>query len=734
MESSSTCSIGRLTNTECHIGKYPKNLLTLEENDKRLIKIRIQADGTDICCYHKNYYLENYTFHFGRKCADPDGIHKRTCKGAQVITEEMHQATSKLIPGQKLCQHCFKKYEVLQDSTSSQGSQDQTTTSQGSQDQPATQSSGSIFEDEIELFNKLQKIMEELGLETMDYADLRRLPQERRREAVKSCLDSLYTAAADKYASCLDCSASHIKHDRFADLLLKLIAKYPESDYNTKIKILSIMPDSYSQADLITMFNTTEYMVRKARKLTSEQGILPDVPPKAPRRRLDQSTIDKVIEFYNSDEISVVMSGMRDYVSVKNSDGVKVKMQKRLLQFSLREVYQLFKLKYKNDVKIGFSKFADLRPKYCIIAGEKETWNCCVCVYCQNLKLSMKPFINETKIQSMLEQIVCDFNSEHCMLHDCNKCANLSEVETIVETNIDADKEFFTYKQWSTDSTLIETTVDRADFISNVSNALLEIKDHYFINKKQKEYLQESKQKLKKNECIIICDFAENYSFLIQDSIQSYYFKTPQATVHPFSIYYLDDVGALKTKSICVISDCTSHNTASFYAFLKEVLAEIKLFLPNVNYIKYFSDGCAAQYKNCKNFANLLKHKEDFGIEAEWNFFASCHGKNSCDAIGAVLKRFVKLAAMRGKTISTPKEMFDYCVQKQKDLKIITLYVDSKTIAKIEKKTLNRRFLLAQTVQGTRKYHQFKPSGDLTVNVKITSLSRFVDTADVFVQ
>lgn len=485
MESSSTCSVGRLTSTECHKGKYPKILLTLEENNKRLIKIRLQADGTDICCYHKNYYLENYTYNFGRKCADPDGIHQRLCKGTQVITEEMHQATSKLIPGQKLCQHCFKKYEVPEDSTSSQGSQ-------------PTQSSGSNFEDNIELFNSLQKMMGELGLETMDYADLRRLPQERRIEAVKSCLDSLYTAAADKYASCLDCSASHIKHDRFEDLLLKLIAKYPESDYNTKIKILSIMPDSYSQADIITMFNISEYMVRKARKLTSEQGILPDVPPKAPRRRLDQSTIDKVVEFYNSDEISVVMSGMRDCVSVKNSDGVKVKMQKRLLQFSLKEVYQLFKLKYKNDVKIGFSKFADLRPKCCIIAGEKETWNCCVCVYCRNLKLSMKPFINETKIQSMLEQIVCDSNSENCMLHNCNNCASLSGVETIVEANIDADKEFFTYKQWSTDSTLIETTVDRADFISNVANALLEIKDHYFINKKQKEYLQMSKQKLKK--------------------------------------------------------------------------------------------------------------------------------------------------------------------------------------------------------------------------------------------
>eukprot|EP00731_Ephydatia_muelleri_P014605 Em0008g325a len=44
--------------------------------------------------------------------------------------------------------------------------------------------------------------------------------------------------------------------------------------------------------------------------------------------------------------------------------------------------------------------------------------------------------------------------------------------------------------------------------------------------------------------------------------------------------------------------------------------------------IIYMSDGCAGQYKNCYNFTNLCHHEEDFGIPAEWHFFATSHGKH----------------------------------------------------------------------------------------------------------
>ena len=58
--------------------------------------------------------------------------------------------------------------------------------------------------------------------------------------------------------------------------------------------------------------------------------------------------------------------------------------------------------------------------------------------------------------------------------------------------------------------------------------------------------------------------------------------------------------------------------------------------------VEYFSDGCAAQYKNYKNLLNLSYHKSDFGLDAAWSFFATSHGKSPCDGIGGVVKRKLK--------------------------------------------------------------------------------------------
>lgn len=56
--------------------------------------------------------------------------------------------------------------------------------------------------------------------------------------------------------------------------------------------------------------------------------------------------------------------------------------------------------------------------------------------------------------------------------------------------------------------------------------------------------------------------------------------------------------------------------------------------------IIYFSDGASAQYKNKKNFANLIFHNKDFGVPAEWHLFATSHTKGPCNGLGSTIKRF----------------------------------------------------------------------------------------------
>ena len=99
------------------------------------------------------------------------------------------------------------------------------------------------------------------------------------------------------------------------------------------------------------------------------------------------------------------------------------------------------------------------------------------------------------------------------------------------------------------------------------------------------------------DEIIVQGDFAENYSYIFQDEIQSFHWENKQATLHPFVAY--------QRNIICVISDCKDHTTVTVFEFLKVVLKYLKTELPAVTKIHYFTDGCAGQYTNKNNFINL---------------------------------------------------------------------------------------------------------------------------------
>ena len=80
---------------------------------------------------------------------------------------------------------------------------------------------------------------------------------------------------------------------------------------------------------------------------------------------------------------------MKDYMTIKNNDGEKLRVQKRLVYCNLKELFQSFMLKYP-DCKDGFSKFAELRPKECVLAGASGTHTVCVCIIHQNVKLMIE--------------------------------------------------------------------------------------------------------------------------------------------------------------------------------------------------------------------------------------------------------------------------------------------------------------------------------------------------------
>ena len=127
-------------------------------------------------------------------------------------------------------------------------------------------------------------------------------------------------------------------------------------------------------------------------------------------------------------------------------------------------------------------------------------------------------------------------------------------------------------------------------------------------------------------------DFAENYQYVSQDEIQSFHWNNSQCSIHPAVIYYKDVSNVLQGKSFGFISEDLKYDTAFEYEVMSKVCEYIKGNYQHVTKVKYFSDGCAAHYKN------FCQHYNDFDLEAEWNFFATSHGKSAVDGVGGTIK------------------------------------------------------------------------------------------------
>lgn len=125
------------------------------------------------------------------------------------------------------------------------------------------------------------------------------------------------------------------------------------------------------------------------------------------------------------------------------------------------------------------------------------------------------------------------------------------------------------------------------------------VKIHHYISKMQATYLRIWKSKLTNTEHLVLLDFSENYTFLVQDAPQPYHWVNEQATLQPFVVYCCPD-SEVVVKSFVIISECTEHDAVAVSAFQTEVMTLLKQQLPHLRKILYFSDGAPAQYKNIR--------------------------------------------------------------------------------------------------------------------------------------
>ena len=225
----------------------------------------------------------------------------------------------------------------------------------------------------------------------------------------------------------------------FTEILNQLKEKFRSTLMRReKIQILTILPQSWIINKIETEFGATKYMVCCAKTLIKQKGILSTPNPQAGHQLID-STITLIEKFYCDDEVSRIK---KDFISTAKS-GTKQLIQKRLLLSNLKEAYQCFKKEYP-EVKVGFSKFAMLRPKNVVLAGASGPHSVCVCTLHQNVKLMLEGcrLLSNEDLKVMLisdyavpityhhilDYMTCSPGTLDCFLRNWQKCSNYEEI------------------------------------------------------------------------------------------------------------------------------------------------------------------------------------------------------------------------------------------------------------------------------------------------------------------
>ena len=535
------------------------------------------------------------------------------------------------------------------------------------------------------------------------------------------------------------------------DILKEMKEAFKSCSKKEKYQILTLLPRSWSCSRIEKEFGVSKYIARRAKKLQEEKGPMSYPEQKRAGNELPEATVKAVQDYFNRDEVSRAMPGKKDCVSVRIG-GIRKKVQKRLLLSTLREAFHHFHEIIPGH-KIGLSKFMELRPKHVVLPSSSGTHTVCVCLYHQNPKLMIsgsqissapefKTLIgpewnSEVKVQHLLARLTCNPALEACWLGACETCSEFPSIlkEEILDVFEQLDIENVSYKTWiSTDRTeFITVTEEVCDFVDSLIEKLDVLKTHDFIYKQQASYFNETKDNLEEGSTIAVGDFSENFSFVIQDAVQGNHWSKDQATLHPF-VCYTNSGGYPLTIPVLFISDHLTHDTIAVYAFQKRLnnLLDEKFRLRSK--MIYFSDGCGKQYKNKKNFLNLTYHEDDFGVTADWNFFATAHGKGSWDGLAGSVKRQATLESLRrplNNQILTAADLFVFARDHFPNL--IVQFVPKEEIEKLEEELLSVRFRSALTIKGTLKLHQFRTieGSNTYVNVKEYSMSSSSKTVKV---
>ena len=358
------CSIGNHLEEECHLTVHTrltgqKSFSDLTAEQVKLISTRTGISNSpdhEICLHHEQSILTRYS-QYQRSCCNPFNKHQKPVKGSlrEVsldTAEDCNTINISLIPGKKICPARRKELTSRLEAASNKrdeqcGDEPDSHTEKESDEETMSYGSG----EETTLRHDLDTSFEEVDLSPIK---LHSVPShskvtlgKHKLQQFHDKLNKLETTVQKRVAKVsgvlpenLEPSESsqpdnynEIKEkadnlDRLVDLMKN---KMQSSNRKQKILILTIAPSSWSIEKTKNEFNVSGYMVRQARKLVKERGIL-ELPEPKKGKGLSEETKRCVANFYCDDEYSRLMPGKKDCVSIVRNVHKQKRSKSRILK------------------------------------------------------------------------------------------------------------------------------------------------------------------------------------------------------------------------------------------------------------------------------------------------------------------------------------------------------------------------------------------------------------------
>ncbi|CAF3132105.1 unnamed protein product [Rotaria sp. Silwood2] len=393
-----------------------------------------------------------------------------------------------------------------------------------------------------------------------------------------------------------------------------LLAKFREKDAAWHRKYRQIINKHPTTLEKLREQN------RKRQAKPIKNGIIlqPVIQPRP--TDISETTKNKVIQFYQLDEISSVATGKKDFVIIDTPDGSKVKVQKRHLVMTVQEVFEQFKLQYPNE-KIGSTSFNLLRPKH-VLPMSNIPQNVCLCKHHANIGLLLRSLSSILKAPkttvSFREALVCDSNNEKCISSTCEKCGELKNFDKLFEYDDEIGGKDLVYHQWETfDSKIvkIEKSGTIRDAIDDLKSQTEDFLMHSFITHVQYIHFEDCKQNASPKSIVLQIDFSENFRTKYQDEVQNAFFNYKQAAVFNAMVCgygrgTVDGVGGAVKRLVwkgMMAKQSIVRNANDFAHYATAVAKNINIIFVDAQDIKSQSSLLDQRWNQVRAVSNTLK-------------------------------------------------------------------------------------------------------------------------------